>query len=453
MFARVCFGLLSLTAVRLSAQVVPDASGGSPSPDDEYQMSMPTQVSGRSYPMEVGPEQRTNDLSLGLIFTVAYDDNLYAGGVSTPVSATSFALFPTIGFHRSTPREDTSINYGVGFTYYHPNPTNSLNNANQNLNSAFAFRLTKHSSLSIQDTFQQNSTQFNQPYPLNGTAVSGSTIGPSTPLIVPYENQIFNSTRMEYGYQFSRNAMFGGAGTYGIARYPDLTATANLTTSTGLNNSDSAGGLGFYTRRLSKTQFLGVIYQYSHTTTNPVDSTTNTQAGSLFYTVAPSSRFTLSVTAGPQYFTSQVVGFPKTNSIGSFVLASFDVHGPRSSVAASYSHSVTAGQGLLGAFTSDGFNVSARRQLSRLWSAGISGSYYDLTNATSVTVINPATRGGHGLFGTVMVSRQLGEHLTAEADYRRLHQTYGGIPVISNSPDDDRVSVSINYQYRRPIGR
>jgi hypothetical protein len=442
MFARLSLGLLLLAAVPLWSQVEPDASGGPASPDDEYSMSMPEQVSGRSYSMGFGPGARSNYLSGGLIYTTAYDDNIFAGGDAGEVGNTSFAIVPVIGISRTTPRTTSTLNYGAGFTFYHP--TTSLNSVNQNAALDFEYRLTRHSSLGIQDTFQQNSSPFTQPYTFSGTTVSGSPTNQPGPVIVPYASQLSNSTNIQYGYQFSRDAMVGAGGSYNLFNY------ANLQDVPGLNNSNAESGTGFYTRRLTESQFIGVTYQYGRITTNPVDTTTHTQVISVFYTVKPNKRFTLALTAGPEYFDTQEVGFAKASSWGEFILASLDWTGTRTGVAATYSRSVTSGQGLIGAYSSDTFDLSGRWLMARTWTAGVSGTYSNYSNA--IPVAAPSTPGGHTIFGTVSIQHTLGEHFNVEADYRRLHQTYQGISASTN-PNDNRVSVAISYQFTRPVGR
>jgi hypothetical protein len=443
MFKHIGLGFLLVTGVPLWAQTVPDAYGDPGSgPDDEYQMSMPTQVSGAAYSMHVGPGVRSNTLSGGVIVTTAYDDNIFAGGSTAPVSATSFNVGPNIGFSLTTPRQTTSFGYGAGFSFYVPN--NSLNQVTQNASLSFQYRPTRHSSLSVQDSFQQNSSLYNQPYIFGGVPVSGSTENQQSGIILPYGGQIVNNTSLQYSYQFSRDSMVGGGGSYGLYHYSN-------THSTGLNNSNGGGVDGFYSRRLSKEHYLGVMYQFSGILTNPIRTTTHVQTGSVFYTFVPSRRFSLSLNAGPEYFDTQEDLQPKESSLGSFVLASFNWSGTRSGVAATYSHAVTAGQGLLGAYNSDNFNVSWRWQFERYWSTGVSGAYSNLTN--SIAVASSTTPGGHTLFGTVFVAHQIRERLNVEADYRRLHQNYSGIQALSNSSDDDRVSVSLNYQFTRPVGR
>ena len=62
-------------------------------------------------------------------------------------------------------------------------------------------------------------------------------------------------------------------------------------------------------------------------------------------------------------------------------------------------------------------------------------------------------QGGHSISGTAQLEHPLGEHLKASLGYQRLHQSYSGIAAIIGDPDSDRVSISISYQFTRPLGR
>jgi len=119
--------------------------------------------------------------------------------------------------------------------------------------------------------------------------------------------------------------------------------------------------------------------------------------------------------------------------------------------ALSYAKSVRGGEGLLGAYHSQAANFSGRWQMTRLWSSGLEGSYstFDSTFQTTTTL----NQGGHSLSETVSVRRIINPHLSAEATYSHLHQSYGGVQAISNFPNSNRVYGSILYQFSRPLGR
>lgn len=43
--------------------------------------------------------------------------------------------------------------------------------------------------------------------------------------------------------------------------------------------------------------------------------------------------------------------------------------------------------------------------------------------------------------------------MTAAADYSRIHENYSSISEIAIDPNADRVTVSLNYLFRRPLGK
>jgi len=51
------------------------------------------------------------------------------------------------------------------------------------------------------------------------------------------------------------------------------------------------------------------------------------------------------------------------------------------------------------------------------------------------------------------IERIIGPHITLYAGYQRMHQSYGAIAAVSNSPDSNREFVSVTYRFEKPLGR
>jgi hypothetical protein len=113
-------------------------------------------------------------------------------------------------------------------------------------------------------------------------------------------------------------------------------------------------------------------------------------------------------------------------------------------MAFSYSHGVSGSGGLIGAVELDSANASARQQITRNFSAALAGTY------ANNGVLAVSALGGHSVSGSAALQRQVGEHLSLQAGYTRLHQDYS---FISANPDTNREWVSITYQFVRPLGR
>jgi hypothetical protein len=411
---------------------------------DERPMVAPAPVSGQSYSMEYAGETRSNYLRGGLGFTSAYDDNVLGGtsGVR-PVSDVSYAVAPSIALDLSRSRLEWVMSYSPGFTFYQK--TTSRNAADQNLSLNLHYRLSPHVTLSLQDSLEKTSNAFSQS---NVGTVSGGAQGANQSVIAPVANLLRNSGNVGLTYQFAANAMVGASGTFSNLHYPNQVQVP------GLFDSTSRAGSAFYTHRLSGKHYIGMTYQYQMLLASPSQShsqnETQTHSILFFYTLYLQRTLSVAFFGGPQHSVTQQPGVPLFRMWSPSAGVSLSWQGPRSSLAASYSRTITDGGGLEGAVQSDGATASMRQQLTRTFSAAL-GANYAINR-----VLNPvssASNGGHTISGNVTVDRSLGPRLNLELGYMRLHQSYSGIPAISSAPNRNRVWVSLSYQFERPLGR
>ena len=425
------------------SQVEPSATGGVYDPDSQTRMMMPPPVSGQSFPTTVGSQERSNYLSGGMAFTAAYTDNLLNIQSPTPVSDETYAIFPNMSIQRKTARQIQSLRYGVGYTIYQH--TSDLNDFTQNADADYAFRMTKYSTISFHDSFNQNSNSFNNPNPSGGAAVSGSSQSPIPGLLVPFQSQLSNSIRGGVAVQYARNSMIGGGGSYSFLNY------GNDSNQQQINDSDTTGGSAFYNRRIGQRNYLGAIYSYSRFNTHPVNSTIDTHAILGFFTIYLSQTVSISLSGGPQHFNSDQPPYPSDSSWTPAIGGSVGWQTPRANLAVSYMRMVTSGGGLAGAFYSQTAALSLRWLLTGRWSIGGNGSYYNYRNATPI--YTSSNQGGHTLSGGISLQHQITENLSAELGYSHFTQSYGSIASISKSPDSNRVYGSVNYQFSKPLGR
>ena len=426
----------------LWSQVEPSANGGGETSDEGSRMIAPP-AGGEAYPSGFRGEGRQNNFAAGLVFTGAYNSDLMVGDPHNPTSDETYSVVPTLSLDRETPRQVQLLSYGAGFTVYQH--TSDLNSIAQNATARYIYRLTKYTSINLQDSFAQNSNAFNQPNPFTNQGVSGGPPTDSQATILPFENQIMNNLNAGLNYQYGLNAMISGGGSYSIVHFK------NAGQSAGLYNSDGVGANFSFNRRLTPRNYLGASYRYSWISTSPVDSTTATDAVYGFYTYYLSQRLTLSVLGGPQYYSSSQPPNPTTSAWTPSVVGSASYRTVRANITGSYTRIVTGGGGLLGAYHSNIGALSTRWLFSRTWSGGVSGSYGNYNSATPLYTTYNA--GGHSWIVTASVQHSLGERVNAEAGYSHFHQSYAGIPAAAEFPDSNRVYFSISYQYRRPLGR
>ena len=83
-------------------------------------MLTPPPVSGQTYPILTGSEERRNFMTLGATANVAYDDNVEGGYTGVSKGDMIYSLWPTISLNRSSARLREILNYSPGFTFYQP---------------------------------------------------------------------------------------------------------------------------------------------------------------------------------------------------------------------------------------------------------------------------------------------------------------------------------------------
>jgi len=417
----------------------------------EDRMLVPAPASAEAYPVGLSSEERSNYLRYGLTFSTGYSDNLL--GAATPtgqaVSDVNYSVWPTIGFDKSTSRLHWGLTYAPGFTFYQR--TSERNEADHNALIAFEYRVSPHVSFSAHDSLQKSSNVLNQPNFAMADAVSGGAQGPNVSVIAPVADRLSNVGSLGLTYQYAANDMVGIGGTFGNLHY------GNRTDVGGLSDDSSQSGSAFFSHRLAGRHYFGAIYQYQRLMTYPdgLNSETQTHAVLGFYTVYPSTRFSLSFFGGPQYAETAQPALP-TSELAAYSSrewspaagVSLNWHGRFTGAAFSYSHTIRGGGGLMGAVRLDEASATGRAQFTPTFTASLSGSY------ANNRMIGPSvgSSNGHTFEGTVGVQRRFGEHLGAELGYSRIHQTYS-IPVLSMNPDTNRVFVSVSYSFMRPWGR
>ena len=88
--------------------------------------------------------------------------------------------------------------------------------------------------------------------------------------------------------------------------------------------------------------------------------------------------------------------------------------------------------------------------MSRDWNAGVAANYTDNQTLTPLVL---SSSGGRTLLGTVSAQRSLGEYASLQFGYSWTSQNYEQIAAVAAAPNVNRVFVSINYQFTRPLHR
>jgi hypothetical protein len=427
-----------LTAVS-AAQAPPSATGV----DQSSKMATPPPVSGLAYATQVGSEMRRNYVRGGLTYSTSYVDNYLGVSSTTPIAETIMSVLPVIALDASSERQQIVATYSPGFTFYEP--SSILNEIDNTASVDYALGLTTHSTIHATERFQDSSSPFS---PLDSAgAISGIPVTTTPGIVPPFAKRLSNSVNAGITAQTGLNEMFGVSGAATLLHYPNSAQTP------GLYDSSSRGGTGFFSHRLSASQYVGVTYQFMDLLTTPTngESSTRTSTPMGFYTIYPSRDLSFSIAGGPQYY--QVAGtlVSKVSGWAPSITASMGWQSGRTSLAASYSHTVTGGGGVVGAYDTDGANATLRWQLARAWTATGSGGYF--LNKSVGGSLETETGNGHSLTESATVQHPIHGQVSLTFGYDHVHQSYGQVAAIAANPDSNRVSVSITWNFLRPLGK
>lgn len=409
-------------------------------------MVTPPPVSGQTYPVMLASEERANYLRGGLAFTAAYTDNLLAGLNGTPISDISYSVAPTVALDETTSRVHAVLSYAPGFTFYQK--TSSRNEADQNASIEFEYRLTPHVTLSARDGFQKSSNVFNQPSDFGASDITGTAQGTDFSVIAPVADRLSNVGNVGLSYQFGLNDMTGVSGTFSNLHYPNPAEVP------GLYDASSQGGMAFYSRRLAKRQYVGIMYGYQRLLAYPTQGTSETQthAAFLFCTVSPTRNFSISLFGGPQHAEtlqpSPLATLRSWNPAGG---ASATWQGRLNTFALSYTHIIASSGGLIGAAEQDAATATIRQQILRTLNASISGGYAQNNVIGSSTLQGLIS--GHSVVGTATLQQLIGQHLGVQLGYARIHQDYDTVAAIATNPNTNREFIAISYQFSKALGR
>lgn len=403
-------------------------------------MATPPPVSGESYRIETGLEEKKNYISGGVLGGGGYTDNLYPG-TGNPLQEGIISLQPSIAFDTSSARQHTAFLYNPIFIFYQPD--GAYNEADQSLLADLSYRFSPRLATHLEDRLLRSSNGFGQ----IGNDISGGAVTSTPNVIVPYGERFMNTAGGGLSYQLTPHGMIGGSGNTSFLNYPKSSQVP------GLYNSDSRGGSGFYNARISASQYLGALYQYQQSLTYVSNEQYETQTHAIFgfYTLYLSESFSMSVAGGPQHFISTRTGFPSVSAWTPAVTTSLGWQNPHFSGAAYFSRIVTGGSGLVGTFYSRSTGASGRWQIDRMWNAGADISYAINKNAVVGTALGSS--GGHTFATSVNVGRTLTDRMSVLFNYARLQSRYDGITVFEANPSSDRVMVSLQWHFERPIGR
>jgi len=427
--------LIILAAPTLAAQTVQPQADNLPG---EVQLSM--------FQMQAS---KVNLVSMGLQASTDFDDN--AMNRSQGQRGNLLTLIqPDLGWHFTRARFDWQTDYAPSFS--RSTNVSTYDSVAHRLNSELQLKLTKRLRLRAHESFLRSTNPFDQLRISESAAGSfvhnvPSDAVPATPADVRTEQ-----ASMEIAYAVGPHSTAGVGGDFFAARY-SLLPGAQLPNQV-LQNSASAGGHSYLSRQLTRHQWTGLEYRVQKSIFR--SSNTWSLVHSVFFnhTIAISRPFTLSFFAGPERSVTGMTGAsaplaPVTSGRPSMWRWSSGVAGRwtgiDTSLTARYSRRIS-NDVVLGTVQLSKISAEMRRQFRTQWTARVLASYDDNKALAAPGSLTYASAAG-------ALARLLSPNLSLEFQYWRVHLSSRGPLPGALLSDYNRISISLNYDYKYPLGR
>ena len=391
--------------------------------------------------------ERSNYLRAGVNVGAAYDDNALLAP-SDKLGNMTYSVFPSIALDQSTSRMRWTLRYGSGLTVNQR--LSKQNHGSHDLHFDSEFRLSPHVNFRAAEDFSLIAGMF-------GTSADpgSQSGGMNGTLIAPLANRRSSQTVVETNYHFARKDVIGASGSFYDLHYSDVS-----TGSERLADTQVAAGSGFWFHQMFRGDWAGVGYRFQRMTYGPIGET-RVHSFTLVNTLTLSKGLTLYAYIGPEYSDNygiaatgpdagQVASFSDWSTAGGVELG---WQNQRTSLNAGYSKQVSNGSGILGAVRLENIHAGFRRELLAGWAAGVTATYGDnealtLASATGATSIKSTLVG-------FSVERNIGRSFGLQFGYFHDIQTRyeSSTPSTNHDANRNRYSVTLSYQWAKPLGR
>jgi hypothetical protein len=398
------------------------------------------------------PEKETsnlNFLTMGLRVSSDVDGKILSSDQNQEGNLVS-SVRPRLGWDVARARLDWAVDYTPGLSKSQSLPT--YNSFSHQLESAFQLKLTKRLRLRMHEGFLKSTNLFDQVRASESTGPATRNIPTETVPATPAEVRTEQASA-DVIYAVSAHSTAGIGGELFTAKYNPLPAV-QLPNQV-LQNSRSAGGHGYYSRQFTRHQWTGVDYRVQQFTFNSGQSRSLVHSLVYSHTISFSQPMTLSLFAGPERSLTEN-GAGALSSLSPVILGERSAwhwsagatgrwSGMRASVSARFARKI-GDDSILGAVQLSKTSAELSRQFARQWTARLLASYDD-NKALAV----PATLSYASAAGAL--TRTLGQNVSLEFQYWRVHLSSNGSLPSAFLTNYSRMSMSLIYDFKYPLGR
>jgi hypothetical protein len=294
-------------------------------------------------------------------------------GVAAGKTLSVTSLGGSLDVERRSRRSDLTVAYRGGDTFYQPSLYSIPNLPYHHATISQRISLGRWTLLLRDDVLYSWGSSFGGLFAGGATAPgesrSVSAIQPSLTssgtIQTGLARQIYTTALSEADYAWTRRTTLTFVGSYGLHHFLD----------SGYIDSQNATGRVGYNYALSGKNSLALTYDHNRTTFTGVSSRLETDSVQAAFGRTITGRWSFQVAAGPQFLHFHHFGLNNTKQSSWSAFSSLSYAGRRTTYSLSYSRGVTAGSGVFFGSRTETVNATARRELTKLWSASVYGGY------------------------------------------------------------------------------
>jgi hypothetical protein len=421
---------------------------------------LPVGLNGETGSLGTVGESEENQLSVGVSVGGNYYGTASSSNTGSQENVGSYTVAPNIAITEHRPRTSFTLQYAPGYTYS-PQTGNELTQTSLD---QLQYRITEKLTLQLGERYLRMNSWFTG-LDVNPTVTTGNVIQqPNESILTTQTVETTSLSTLNLVYQASDSTVFGMGASFSTGNFSNVQVALNQP----LFDSNSGTGSIYVQHRVHGNNWLGVTGTFQRlVTSGQAKEGADNPSLQIFYTFAPSVNTSVSLFAGPSYFTSQaeteivLFGVPipvtiPTKGWGAQGGATAGWRGQRTGVSVKYLHRVSDGGGLSGAVRSDSASGNFRRQLNQRWTANASLLYGKNTSESILYGGSFKIISGIASLNWLMSDRfsmvfsYARDHLNSS--YDNLLGSVGAPATTAQTIDDNRAWVSISYHFTRPLG-
>lgn len=415
------------------------------------QSTRPPGIPGEMPPLTVGEEtSKTDVLVTGFRVSGDFDDNALNDNRNKQSNLVT-VLEPELGWKLSRSRVEWNLSYRPGFARSYPLQT--YNSRSQLLDTAMRFRLSRRFELRVRNSFLESKNPFDR---LRQPDLTGFGVldRPNDSILLPATRRTSEQAGLDLTYALGPHSVAGASASFFSVKYGTTMGNSQRQF---FENTTSRSGHAYYSHHWTRRTWIGLDYNVQNLVFDNSQSGALIQSLSYMHTLALAPNMRVSLFAGPEHSNTRTT-FPVVSILRGSEAASrsgwgwaggakYEWAGPHTSLTANVFRKMSDGGGVLGAVKLSSVTLEFRRQLTRRWTAELMASYeHNQALTRSRRALSYASASGG-------VTRMLGQNFSLDFRYWRVRQTGSGALAGADSADHNRVSTSLAYDFKFPLGR